>query len=84
MVVRIKGVRRYTAAHVTPQRTQSQHGDNPTTKAQPESFSVSMCVGSVDLSKVKAWLKSGPLAEDEEAQKQTREPGENDWTEEGI
>lgn len=43
-----------------------------------------MCVGSVDLSKVKAWLKSGPLAEDKEAQKQTREPGENDWTEEGI
>lgn len=43
-----------------------------------------MCVGSVDLSKVKAWLKSGPLAEDEEAQKQTWEPGEDDWTEEGI
>lgn len=43
-----------------------------------------MCVGSVDLSKVKAWLKSGPPVEPEEAQKQTWEPGENERTEEGI
>lgn len=43
-----------------------------------------MCVGSGDLSKVTARLKPGPPAEDEEAPKQTREPGESERTEEGI